>query len=285
MPLRNPRSKSVLAQVRSSGWFGQRRRAAWVLLVAIGAAACGGSRPPTTDPPEPDGRAAGLAVAEVAAAELAVIASSFRARLIRLETVINACHRDRCVSLEGSLLVARSGALAAHLTGPGGNVEMVSDGRTLEMRLGSSADPEEYDALDLPSGGRSQPYLVLAPLDLADALLPQIVPAANSSLAAPVIERRSGVEALMLVAIDPPRLLRRIVFDPLSHRIRRIERFDDAGSLRLSTTYDGWDPRRGPPSGRLQLSWPQRDAVLDMAIGDVELEPPVDRGAFRLRAP
>ncbi len=86
----------------------------------------------------------------------------------------------------------------------------------------------------------------------------------------------------MLMATDPVRLLRRIVFDPSSQQIQRIERFDDTGSLRLITTYDGWDPRRGPPSGHLQLSWPQHRAVLELTIGAVEIEPSVDRQAFRL---
>ena len=183
------------------------------------------------------------------------------------------------------MLVARSGALAAHLTGSGGAVEMASDGRTLQMRLGNNAQLETYDALELPSDSGSRPYLVLAPLDLADALLPQVVPALTGSGAPPVVERRPGEVALMLMAVDGSRLLRRIVFDPGSQQIRRIERFDDAGSLRLTTTYDGWDPRRGPPSGHLQLSWPQRHAVLDMTIGTVELEPLIDRQAFRLRSP
>ena len=161
---------------------------------------------------------------------------------------------------------------------------MVSDGRAVEMRFGS-ADPEKHDALDLPSAGRVRPHLLLAPLDLADALLPQTVPEAINGGVVQVIERSSGEVTLMLIAIDPPRLLRRIVFDPLSHEIRRIEQFGDSETLRLVTTYDGWDPRRGPPRGHMQLSWPQSRAVLDMTVNRVEIEPSVERQVFRLQTP
>ena len=265
---------------QSPGWLLQARRITSLLMV-VGVAACGGNASsPTTIAPS-----VVAPFAESTAEELAEIASSFRARLVRLQAMIGACHRDRCVSLEGTLLVARSGAFAARLTGPGGDVEMASDGRMLELRLGSAAEPEVHDALGLPSSGRSRPHLVLAPLDIADALLPQVVPVVTGAAALLVLERRPGEVALMLMAADPARLLRRIVFDPSSQEIRRIERFDDAGSLRVITTYEGWDPRRGPPSGHLQLSWPQRRAVLDITIGSVELEPSVDREAFRLAGP
>lgn len=226
-----------------------------------------------------------MSAAEPTIEQLAEIASSYRARLVRLHAVIEACDRGRCVGLEGTLLVARSGALAAHLTGSDGTVEMASDGRTMQVRLGSAGERETHDALQLPCVATPRPHLVLAPLDLADALLPQVVPSVTGGAAPPIVERRPGEVALMLMATDVARLQRRIVFDPVSHEIRRIERFDDDGSLRLTTTYEGWDPRRGAPNGHLRLTWPQLQAELDLTIDSVEIEPLVDREAFRLRSP
>ncbi len=181
--------------------------------------------------------------------------------------------------------MARSGALAAHLADGGDSVEIASDGRRLALRVGDTSEPEVHDALDLPPGAPSRPYLALAPLDLADALLPRIVASAAVDSGSAVLERRPGEVILMLLATGSPRLVRRIVFDPVAHEIRRIERFDVGGSLRLVITYGGWDPRRGPPGGPVRLTWPQRDASLDLAIRSVEIEPPVDQTSFRLRTP
>ncbi len=251
------------------------------MLLLSGLAGCGGGTPPpATAPPQAPPQAR-----ESTVETLAQIASGFRARLLRLETELEACHRDRCLGLQGTLLVARSGALAAHLTGRSGAVEIASDGRRLELRVEHATELEEYDALDLPPDTPSRPHLVLAPLDLADALLPQIVPSTVADAGSPIVEKRPGEVSLMLLATDSPRLVRRIVFDPATHEIRRIERFDDAGSLRLVVTYDGWDPRRGAPSGQVRLGWPQRAATLDLTIRSVEIEPSVGRAAFRLRIP
>ena len=126
-------------------------------------------------------------------------------------------------------------------------------------------------------------YLALTPVEAIDLLLG--APAPDPALR-PGAVFADGAGAVRIDLVDGEgRLSRRVVYDPQG-RLRSFETYDDGGRLRWRAGFDAYALVSGEAFAHaLVLEVSAGGARAEILLSDVELNPALPAGIFRLRAP
>lgn len=271
-------SESVTARLVSypPGFFG-----AFVALSLV--VACGGSKAPASLSPGPQRTVQLLAPPELA--ELVLAANLIRATAVRIEgelrVEIEAQNRSWNYELE--LIGTRSGALRLRARSGQGGFELATDGNMVSVRRDGDEIVEQMRSASFLDLSASSPRRYLPLYALIDALLPQVLPEPPLGSGDLLIsERHPGETRLTWLHRTPSgwRTRLRIAFDA-GGMVRWRETFDDLGARVSRVSYRAW--RTTPPFFPVRFELAHASGVtLQVVVGAVELNPPLEPGVFDL---